>query len=223
MVSNEVDVGYKVTVSKMFEASGVADESGEFFVYPEPDSYVKANTQYLVTLDVNGVNKLYRELWTSGDFDDNTNVALSDYTYIMDEQTIADLSEDDAVVVRFEEVEVKTSDAFRAAVNKVAPVAAASEGGSGSSGVLVVNGTWNEAETECTLDKTWTEIRNADLAVVKSQGDDEVYINYVTYICEREPMGGGDTEYCIFAYDHTESMRRVYVASSADGYPTYSA
>ena len=103
MVSNEVDVGYKVSVSKVMNAKGVANSNGDFGIYAgvDPNNNIKSNTQYLVTLDVNGVNKLYRELWTSGNADDNNVVPLGDYTYTMDEYSINGLTEDDAVVVRF--------------------------------------------------------------------------------------------------------------------------
>ena len=227
MVDYEIDVGYKVSVIKMFEASGTADEYGDFVVLPEPGSYVKNNTQYLVTLDVNGVNKLYRELWTSGSVNDNTNVPLSDYTYIMDEYMISDLTEDDAVVVRFEEVEVRTSDAFRAAVSKTAPK---SDGGGTGGGVLVVT------DTDGTLDKTAGEIMNAFNSGMVIINADVTLPNAVSKTAPKSDGGGtggvgtvSNRYLVIFASSlhngpssftcNVNGEPTYYVADSADDYP----
>lgn len=206
MVSNEVDVGYKVSVSKVMNAKGVANNDGDFSIYEvDSNNVIESNTQYLVTLDVNGVNKLYRELWTSGDADDNNVVPLGDYTFTMDEYSINGLTEDDAVVLRFEEVEVKTSDAFRAAVSKTAPK---SEGGSGG-GVLVVT------DMGGTLDKTWQEIYDADYAVVLTNSNVGKTFALVSAVI----TGTGYDVYC-FYIEEGGATEIKYEAASASQHPS---
>ena len=63
------------------------------------------------------------------------------------------------------------------------------EGGSGG-GALVVNGTWNEAGTECVLDKTYKEIYDADLAIWKN-ADSENKDTYICVNCAYDPFTHG--------------------------------
>lgn len=79
-------------------------------------------------------------------------------------------------------------------------------GGGSGGGVLVVT------DTNGTLDKTWTEIDNAMGAVYIVNGDGEKDIVFSTY------EGRGDYHVAVYAsYGH-----KLYVSSSASGYPTFS-
>ena len=159
----ENDAGYTVKVGEpVFDDKVTANEYGVAYILVGGNYAIKNDTQYLVTLEVNGTVKMYRELWMSGNTETANEVALSDYTFTMDEGSIGGLTEDDVVIARFEPVEVYTSDAFRAAVGKVAPK---SEGGGGGGGVLTVKGVWNESS--CVLEKTWEEIKNAPIAIIE--------------------------------------------------------
>lgn len=118
----ENDAGYTVKVGEpVFDDKVTANEYGVAYILVGGNYAIKNDTQYLATLEVNGESKMYRELWMSGNTENANEVALSDYTFTMDEGTIGGLTEDDVVIARFEPVEVYTSDAFRAAVGKVAP------------------------------------------------------------------------------------------------------
>ncbi len=99
---------------------------------------------YFITLEVNGEKSAYRDLYHLGE----NAVTIGDYT-ISDDLYLTGVSEDDEVVMRLEPVELTVTDAFRAAVGKVAP----KSGGSG--GVLAVE------NINGTLDHTWREIANA--------------------------------------------------------------
>ena len=96
----------------------------------------------------------------------------------------------------------------------------ATAGGSGG-GVLVVNGTWNEAGTECTLDKTWQEIYDADLAIWNN-ADSE---NKDTYICVNRAVDPFANKYSLIFSEAfgTETYQYKFYADSASGYPVYSA
>ena len=88
-------------------------------------------------------------------------------------------------------------------------------------GVLVVNGTWNEAGTECTLDKTWQEIYDADLAIWNN-ADSE---NKDTYICVNRAVDPFANKYSLIFSEAfgTETYQYKFYADSASGYPVYSA
>ena len=78
-------------------------------------------------------------------------------------------------------------------------------GGSSGGGVLVVY------DVEGTLDKTWQEIFDADLAVIKtSPNENERQMHYINYVDEY------DGEYEVNTKDE---MR--YAATSASGYPSF--
>lgn len=77
--------------------------------------------------------------------------------------------------------------------------------GGGHGGVLVVN------DINGTLNKTWTEIDNAIGAVYIVNGDGEKDIVLSTY------EGKGDYYVAVYvSYGH-----KLYVSSSADGYPVF--
>ena len=83
-------------------------------------------------------------------------------------------------------------------------------GGGSGGGVLVVTATVTETDGEeptTTLDKTWQEIHDADLAVIKCTGMDTAFVNYAKYV---------SGNYAVVA-----SNRMVYVTESANGYPSY--
>ena len=93
----------------------------------------------------------------------------------------------------------------------------ATAGGSGG-GVLVVT------DTDGTLDKTWQEIVDADLAVVRLEINDEDdppprgFISPVVY--HTIDSKSGDYDIGVMAAEDNSVLIMYYVASSADGYPT---
>lgn len=72
----------------------------------------------------------------------------------------------------------------------IALINALSGGGGSGGGALVVNGTWNEAGTECVLDKTYKEIYDADLAIWKN-ADSENKDTYICVNCAYDPFTHG--------------------------------
>lgn len=209
----ESATGYLVKVGEpVFDDKVTADEYGVVFILVGGSFAIENDTQYLVTLEVNGESKMYRELWMSGNTETANEVALSDYTFTMDEGSIGGLTEDDVVIARFEPVEVYTTDAFRAAVGKVAPK---SEGGGPGGGVLVVT------DTDGTLDKTWQEIYDAPYAVFLGTGDD--YKGYSQLYEIKKDIDGraGTAVYKVsFTANDGELLSYAnYTASSASDYP----
>lgn len=184
--------------------------------------------EYLISLEINGTAVAHRDTFsfasgsaTVGDY------SLSYSSYVV---TVSTTSNNDIVRVMVEPLDVKTTDAFRAAVKKDAPetpnelpaVEAAdkgkflhtnestgalewAEGGSGG-GVLVVTATTEGNAT--TLDKTWQEINDADFAVV-TDGSARKFVANVAY---NEKTG---------IYTVTDSSNISYTADSASGYPSY--
>lgn len=88
------------------------------------------------------------------------------------------------------------------------------DGGGGSGGgVLVVH------DVDGTLDKTWQEIHDADLAVWKcTVGENWVEPAYVTYI-GIPTVGTYEIVFC--GYDGAELTPSVFDTDSPDGYPVY--
>lgn len=215
----ETATGYIVSIGEPLDYNGVAVD-GDVFVCDGP-SRIEPNTQYLVTLEVDGEAEMYRELWTSGDYDENNNVPLGDHTYVMDEAGIYDVPEGDHVRVRFEPVEVLTTDAFRAAVKSLGGAASDSSGG-GSGGVLVVHLTWND--NSAVLDKTWQEIKDADSVSAINDADENAR-RFLFCVCvfERKPLGGGSTQYIVRIREFGENIIMDFIANSASGYPSYSS
>lgn len=87
-------------------------------------------------------------------------------------------------------------------------------GGGSGGGVLVVNGTWNEDWSTCTLDKTWQEIRDGGFGVVKIDADDGL-----TYM----PIVGVYSGFGVYnvsaIYDGESLTTNIFQTSSASGYP----
>ena len=179
--------------------------------------------EYLVSLEVNGTAVAHRDTFSFA----SGSATVGDYTlaYSSYAVTVSTTSNNDVVRLVIEPLKVVATDAFKAAVNKVAPeapnelpaVAAAdkgkflhtnestgalewAEGGSGG-GVLVV------ADTDGTLDKTWQEIHDAMLsggAVIQV----EEAVNTVLKVYNSK-----GTYVVISAIDDR------YEASSTSGYP----
>lgn len=204
----ESATGYLVKVGEpVFDDKVTADENGEAHILVGGSYAIENDTQYLVTLEVNGESKMYRELWMSGNADTANEVALSDYTFTMDEGSIGGLTEDDVVIARFEPVEVYTTDAFRAAVSKTAP----QTGGGSGGGVLVVT------DIGGMLDKTWQEIHDALMSggAVVSYSETDVgsifessYDNNANqYIIKAHAPGGAYADYIATAASRHPSVQ----------------
>ncbi len=191
---SEFDTGYSVVIGKpvVHAEKKATGSSVSFPCEAIPDG------SYLVSLEVNGTVEAYRE---SLEFSSGS-CTVGEYTlsYSSYALTVSGTSNNDIVRVMVEPLEVKTTDAFRAAVTKVAPK---SEGGSGGGGVLVVT------DTEGTLDKTWQEIHDAMLSggAVVILGDEA----YAVGVCS---TGKGLSLSC-----GGMSGERIYDASSASSYP----
>lgn len=158
------------------------------------------NGDHLITLEVNGEKAAYRDLYHLGD-----PVTVGDYT-ISDDMYLDGVSEGDEVVMRFEPVELTVTDAFRAAVKSLGGAESESSGGGSGGGVLVVN------DVNGTLDKTWQEIYDADLAVIRD--GDKRYSVYGAY------QGKGTYDVSYFAASAGNVVISSYSASSTDGYPS---
>lgn len=189
-VGEPIDI--KVTVGEDEEVN-LQGEAGKIITYGD----------YLITLEVNGEKAAYRDLYHLGD-----PVTVGDYT-ISDDMYLDGVSEGDEVVMRLEPVELMVTDAFRAAVKSLGGAASDSSGGGSGGGVLVVN------DVNGTLDKTWTEIKNALLSggasISHSDGGvasvigafyDDVYKKY----------------YCVISM--VGNYMPSYSADSASDYPT---
>ena len=223
---SEFDTGYSVVIGKpVIHAEKKATGSSVSF----PCEAI-ADGSYLVSLEVNGTVKAYRE---SLDFSSGScTVGAYTLSYASYALTVSGTSNNDIVRVMVEPLEVKTTDAFRAAVKKDAPetpnelpaVAAAdkgkylhtnestgalewAEGGSGG-GVLVVT------DTDGTLDKTWQEIHDASFAILVNESDEYSKDCAMFSYMNRE---GRDEPY---SYNVTFGDDATYTASSASGYPT---
>lgn len=94
-------------------------------------------------------------------------------------------------------------------------------GSSGGGGVLVVHLTWNDNSAD--LDKTWQEIKDADsVSVINDEDEDDRKFLFCSRVFEREPLGGGSTEYIVRIRDFGENSIMEFIANSASGYPSYS-
>lgn len=93
-------------------------------------------------------------------------------------------------------------------------------GGGSGGGVLVVNGTWNDLETELILDKTWQEIHDGGFGVVKMPtGDDIAYMPIINVY-----VGFGGSSYGVVTIQEGDEYIQAvrFIASSASGYPVLS-
>lgn len=90
-------------------------------------------------------------------------------------------------------------------------------GGSSGGGVMVVNGTLDDEETTCTLDKTWQEIHDGGFGVVKPQFDNGVYYYPIVTVYS------GFGLYKVKAIYNGENGPDImtFTANSASGYPSY--
>jgi hypothetical protein len=125
---SEFDTGYSVVIGKpVIRAEKKATGSSVSF----PCEAI-ADGSYLVSLEVNGTVKAYRE---SLDFSSGScTVGAYTLSYASYDLTVSGTSNNDIVRVMVEPLEVKTTDAFRAAVKKDAPK---SEGGGSGGGVSI--------------------------------------------------------------------------------------
>lgn len=202
--------GFRCSVGEPFDIKVTVGEDEEVEL-PAAAGKIIPGGDHLITLEVNGEKAAYRDLYHLGE----DTVTVGDYT-ISDDMFLTGVSEDDEVVMRLEPVEVLTTDAFRAAVKKVAPSNSSdsSSGGSGGSPLVVT-------DTNGTLDKTWTEIKNALLSGGAS----------ISYPGFRDGMDGGvatvngawlDTVvnkyYCTIGM--VGNYAPSYSADSESGYPT---
>ena len=86
-------------------------------------------------------------------------------------------------------------------------------GGGSGGGVLVVNGTWDEDWTTCTLDKTWQEINDGGFGVIKIVDGDN--IDYMPIVGVTHGIG----LYFVGVFDGSNMVRLNFSATSASGYP----
>lgn len=86
-------------------------------------------------------------------------------------------------------------------------------GGGGGGGVLVVG---MDMQT-MTLDKTWKEIHDAPLAVIKMFPDENT--TSIAIINETDIVGGNDYKLRAFSMGVGSPSSVSFVATSADGYP----
>lgn len=226
---SEFDTGYSVVIGKpaVHAEKKATGSSVSFPCEAIPDG------SYLVSLEVNGTVKAYRE---SMDFSSGScTVGAYTLSYSSYALTVSGTSNNDIVRVMVEPLEVKTTDAFRAAVKKDAPAtpnelpAVAStdkgkflhtnestgalewaEGGSGG-GVLVVT------DTDGTLDKTWQEIHGAMLVghVVIDDGTNALCAIGAIF----DSRG---SQYKVSSCALGGTSLRAYSTDSASGYPTLS-
>ena len=89
----------------------------------------------------------------------------------------------------------------------------ASGGGGTGGGVLVVT----ENTQTHTLDKTWNEIKNAPLSIIKADTELGTIISFISMIQPAEPPFGYGL--VAFNYDGENIIPLFYEAESADGYP----
>jgi hypothetical protein len=162
--------------------------------------------QYLVTLEVNGEAVAYKESVTA-----DSGITVGDYSVAENAGKIVltGASANDIVRLLIEPLEVYVSDGFRAAINKAVPK---SEGGGSGGGVLVVT------DTDGVLDKTWQEIHDAFVAgsVRIQNGTDTNTLTIVRGVQYHSKSG----EYRVEPASAGSWQLEIYVASSADGYPT---
>ena len=94
-------------------------------------------------------------------------------------------------------------------------------GGGSGGGALVVNGTWNEDWSTCTLDKTWQELFDADFAVLHlgdGESEKDTYILVQAYIA---PFS--DVPYAVIFCQAlaAETNRMGFYTDLASGYPVF--
>ena len=170
-----------------------------------------ADGEYLVSLEVNGTVISHRELmaFASG------SCTVGDYTlaYSSYAVTVSTTSNNDVVRLKVEPVEVKVTDAMKAAVAKVAPK---SEGGSG--GRFVVTFTQDPDTEEWSADKTFAEcvaaweagsdlVAHANAGYIPMGFIHDAYISFVQVYLD----GAGATEYGLLDDNTVESFTVSFV------------
>ena len=95
-----------------------------------------------------------------------------------------------------------------------------SGGGGSSGGVLVANQTWDNDLTTATLDKTWQEIHDADVVIVRDAAD-EPTVSWFPVTSAHEVVG--EKPYGVDTWDFGNNQANTYYASSASDYPSYTA
>ena len=95
-----------------------------------------------------------------------------------------------------------------------------SGGGSSGGGVLVVNRTWDDEGTTCTLDKTWQEIHDGMPAVIIEDDGDDRYM----YSVQSAIKAPDDTGFVVTVGSMAGNTAYTdnYLASSASSYPSIS-
>jgi hypothetical protein len=192
--------GFRCSIGEPIDI--IVDEDSPFSY----NANIDTGKQMLVTLEVDGETVCYRELH---DFevvnDDEYAIVVGDYTINIDANELT--GEYTSARIRLEPVELIVTDAFRAAVGKVAPKASGGGGGGGSGGgVLVVH------DVDGTLDKTWQEIADAYPNVYIADASGNASFTVIGVYVDGESHG--------VLYFNGELIE--YVASSASGYPILS-
>lgn len=93
--------------------------------------------------------------------------------------------------------------------------------GSSGGGVLVVNGTWDDEGTTCTLDKTWQEIHDGGFGVVASDVGDGIGYYYISSISSMPFSGQYVVSACSLSSEGVSQLN--FSTNSASGYPVFSS
>lgn len=189
--------------------------------------------EYLISLEINGTAVAHRDTFSFA----SGSATVGDYTlsYSSYVVTVSTTSNNDVVRVMVEPLDVKTTDAFRSAVKKVAPqapnelpaVTSADAGkvlGVNDSGVWVAQtpasggGVLVVTDTNGTLDKTWQEIYDAAPAVIfgRTRNNGKKIVTYLENVYESD----GSYIVTVGAISAVKVEDVQYIASSASGYPS---
>lgn len=198
--------GFKCTIGEPID---IIVDDGTSFGY---NANIDTDKQMLVTLEVDGEIVCYRELHDIETVnEDELAIVVGDYTINLDANELT--GEYTSARIRLEPVELSVSDAFRAAVGKVAPK---SEGGSGG-GVLVVGCTASgELGNVYTLDKTWQEIQDADYPITVKRHEYGKTFGTITYAQFNVPLNTYSVGVEGLFMDAVD-----FATNSASGYPTF--
>lgn len=178
---------------------------------------IDVSKQLLVTLEVDGDVVCYRELH---DFEivneDENAIVVGDYTINIDANELT--GEYTSARIRLEPIELTVSDAFRAAVGKVAPK---SEGGSGGDGAVEIPTTYSNGTR--TLGMTYNEclqLKNAYICYHTYDGNNNytsTTVCYLTYVGEKK----GLYIVCFVVTDGSSEVGEyIFYADTPDGYAT---
>ena len=194
--------GFRCSIGEPIDI--IVDEGAPFSY----NAVIDTNKQMLVTLEVDGAVVCYRELHDIEIVnDDEFAIIVGDYTINIDTNELT--GEYTSARIRLEPVELTVSDAFRAAVVKVAPK---SEGGSGG-GVLVATA---DPETGV-LNKTWQEIYDGGFGVVAVDG----MIGKLYYPIIKVEQAFSQYNVVVMIEGETSFDTITLIASSASDYPAF--